>query len=31
MPGLFGLQTQFFFKTKQYEKPDEFLSELKLD
>ena len=28
---IFGLQKQFFFKTKQYKKPDEFLSELKLD
>lgn len=38
MPGLFGLQsyfwtpdTFFFFKIKKCEKPDEFLSELKLD
>lgn len=39
VPGLFGLQSYFwtpdtfffFFKTKKCEKPDEFLSELKLD
>lgn len=30
MPGFFGLHTQYFSKTKQYEKPDEFLSELRL-